>query len=141
MKPLPIVWTRLLKDGRTCVRCGGTEQQLERAMAQLDPALRALGFVPVLETRAIDEAAFRADPSQSNQVWIAGRPLEAWLGARVGASPCCSVCGDLPCRTVEDGGTTYETVPSELIVRAALLAAAQSMQGAPAGDCCSAGRC
>jgi type II secretory pathway component PulJ len=136
MKPLTIVWTRLLKDGRTCVRCGGTEQELERAMAQLEPALRPLGFVPVLETRAIDEAAFRADSSQSNQVWIAGRPLEAWLGARVGASPCCSVCGELPCRTVEAGGTTYETVPSELIVRAALLAASQPTQVTPASDCC-----
>ena len=54
---------------------------------------------------------------------FAGKPIEEWLGAGVGESPCCSVCGDRPCRTVEVGGSTYEAIPEDLIVRAAMLAA------------------
>ncbi|MGT2490314.1 DUF2703 domain-containing protein [Cupriavidus basilensis] len=41
----------------------------------------------------------------------------------VGSSPCCSVCGDSECRTVDVGGTSYEVVPEELMVKAGLIAA------------------
>ena len=71
----------------------------------------------------ISQASFQTDPSESNRVWIAGRPMEEWLGARVGSTPCCSVCGDSECRTVEVGGTTFEAVPEQLFIRAALVAA------------------
>ena len=124
MKTLPIVWQRLVSGGRTCERCGATEQQMLRALAKLEQALRPLGLEPVLETRELDPAAFRAAPSESNRIWIAGRPMEDWLGARVGSSPCCTVCGDAECRTVEVGGAVYETIPEDLLIRAALIAAA-----------------
>ena len=141
MKPLPITWKRLVKDGETCLRCGSTQQTVVGAIATLEAALRPLGIQPELETAAIDEAAFRADPSQSNRIWIAGKPMEEWLGARVGSSPCRSVCGDLPCRTVEVGGATYEAIPEALIVRAGMIAAAgmidRAAELAPSSACCT----
>jgi uncharacterized protein DUF2703 len=35
LKTLPIVWQRLVKEGSTCPRCGGTLREIERAMDQL----------------------------------------------------------------------------------------------------------
>jgi hypothetical protein len=123
MKALPMLWKRLVKEGATCPRCGSTQQNVVAAIEKLESALRPLGIEPVLETQAIDEAAFQAEPSESNRIWIAGKPLEEWLGARVGASKCCTVCGDLPCRTMEIGDSTHEVIPEDLIVRAAMMAA------------------
>jgi len=123
MKPLPMLWKRLVKEGETCPRCGSTQQNVIGAVKKLEAALRPLGIEPVLETLAIDESTFQADPSESNRIWIAGKPLEEWLGARVGASQCCTVCGDLPCRTMDIGGSTHEAIPEDLIVRAAMMAA------------------
>jgi hypothetical protein len=47
------------------------------------------------------------------------------LGASVGSSPCCSVCGDSPCRTLEVGASTFEVIPEELFLRAGLIASSQ----------------
>lgn len=123
MATLPILWQRLLKNGTTCDRCGGTQVELKKALAVFEPKLRPLGIEPVLELREIDEPTFAADPSASNRIWIAGVPLEAWLGAGVGSSRCCAACGDADCRTVTVGDATFETIPADLIVQAALRAA------------------
>ena len=126
MKSLPIVWQRLVSaKGETCDRCNATYQEVQRAVDKLIPALRPLGIELSLEIKEIDESAFKADPSESNRIWIAGRPLEDWLDASVGSSPCCSVCGTSPCRTVELENATFETIPETLIVKAALAAASQ----------------
>lgn len=142
MKILPILWQRLVTEGETCQRCGSTQQNVLGAMAKLAAALGPLVIQPTLETREIDDAAFRDDPSQSNRIWVAGQPLEHWLGATVGNSPCCSVCGDLPCRTVQVGDDTYETIPEALIVSAAMMAAAQmtapSRPAEVTSACCTA---
>jgi hypothetical protein len=139
MKPLKIVWQRLVdKKGRTCTRCGTTQEALERAVAKLKAALAPLGLEPVLESRDIGESMFKKDPSASNRIWIADRPLEDWLGARTGSSPCCSVCGDSECRTVEIGEDVFEAIPEAMIVKAALVAAAQTLSpaGEAAASCC-----
>jgi hypothetical protein len=129
MTELPIVWQRLVSDeGKTCDRCGATQTELNRAVKLLQTSLRPLDIDPVLETRAIDDATFRSDPSLSNRILIGGKPMEDWLNADVGASRCCSVCGDAECRTVELGDTTFETIPERLIVRAALIAAAELLE-------------
>jgi hypothetical protein len=83
-----------------------------------------LGIEPTLDERAIDERSFKTNPSESNRIWIAGRPLEEWLGAKVGSSRCCSVCGDSECRTVEVAGASFEAIPEKLFLKAGLLAAA-----------------
>jgi hypothetical protein len=125
MKTLPIVWKRLVSaEGKTCDRCDATHEEMQRAIGKLREALRPLGIEPTLETRVIDADSFRADPSESNRVWIAGKPMEEWLGASVGRSRCCAVCGESDCRTVEVGGTVFEAIPEKLFVRAVLAAAA-----------------
>lgn len=144
MKPLLITWKRLVKEGETCQRCGSTQRNVLGAITKLEAALRPLGIQPALEALAIDDEGFRADPTESNRIWIAGKPIEEWLGASVGKSPCCSVCGDLPCRTVEVGGNTYETIPEDLIVKAAMIAASGMIGSGPgpaASSACCATNC
>jgi hypothetical protein len=145
MKSLPIIWQRLVDTSeQTCDRCDATNEALQQAVAKLKEVLRPLGIEPTLEIRKIDLISFKADPSQSNRAWISGKPLEEWLGARVTSSPCCSVCGDSECRTLELGDDVYEAVPLELFLKAALLAASQLLDpGKPGGkseremECCS----
>jgi Domain of unknown function (DUF2703) len=135
VQTLPIRWQRLMKDGVTCTRCAGTEAEVRRATATLSAVLAPLGIEPVLDTDSIDEGAFAAGPLESNRIWVADRAVEDWLGGAVGSSPCCSVCGEAECRTLQIQGTTYETVPEAVIVRAGLVAAAQLLgrTGLPAG--------
>ena len=124
MTKLPIAWQRLVSaDGRTCQRCDATYQHLQSAVTKLREVLEPLGIEPVLELREIDERSFRAKPDESNRIWIAGKPVEDWLAASVGSSPCCSVCGDTPCRTVELEGAVFEDIPEAVILKAALIAA------------------
>ena len=142
MKQMPIVWKRLVKGGETCTRCGNTGRELESAVAKLAASLRPLGIEPVLETQEIDEEAFKVNPSESNRVWIAGKPIEKWLDANIGMSRCCSVCGDSDCRTLEVGGRTYETIPEEQFIKAGLMAGSQMMTLGSSRDkgatsCCS----
>jgi hypothetical protein len=125
MKTLPILWQRLVIQGKTCDRCSGTYQQMQGAIEKLKQSLHPLGIEPHLEIKELDEKSFKADPSESNRIWIAGRPMEYWLGAGVGSSGCCSVCGTSPCRTVEVDGTSFETIPETLFLRAALVASSQ----------------
>ena len=126
MKELTITWQRLIDStGSTCPRCAGTHQQVQQAVDRLRAALEPLGVRPVLETREIDPATFLQQPDQSNRIWVGGRPLEDWLGARSGSSQCCDVCGDAECRTLEIDGTSHEVVPEALLVRAGLSAASQ----------------
>lgn len=132
MKSLPIIWQRLVSSsGKTCDRCNATHQEMQRAVSKLKEALRPLGIEPTLEIREIDEKSFKANPSESNRIWIAGRPMEEWLGASVGRSRCCSVCGTSECRTVEVGGTTFEAIPEKLFLRAALVASSQLLDITP----------
>jgi hypothetical protein len=126
MKSLPIVWQRLVNsDGRTCDRCNATYQEMQQAVTKLKEALRPLGIEPGLEFRELDEKSFKANPSESNRIWIAGRPMEERLGASVGSSRCCSVCGESACRTVEVGGATFEVIPETLFLKADLVAASE----------------
>lgn len=134
MKSMPIVWKRLVKSGETCSRCGDTRGELEAAVVKLAAALSPLGIEPRLEMQQLDEATFKANPSESNRVWIAGKPVEEWLGARVGMSRCCSVCGDSDCRTLELGDRTFEVIPQDLFIKAGLIAASELISSTSAAD-------
>lgn len=126
LKPLPIIWQRLVSaNGRTCQRCDATHQQLRSAVAKLRDVLKPLHIEPILEVREIDERSFTNNPSESNRIWIAGKPVEEWLGASVGSSRCCSVCGEAPCRTMEVDGAVFEEIPEAVILKAALVAASE----------------
>ena len=132
MRSLPIVWQRLVAEGRTCDRCAGTQLEVERAVTVLERTLRPLNIQPELVTTTIDQESFEAKPGESNRIFIAGQPIEEWLQGRVGSSRCCSVCGESDCRTVEVGGTTFETIPERLIIKAALIAVAELLDDLPA---------
>jgi hypothetical protein len=139
-RTVAIVWERLVEGGETCPRCGTTGDEVNKAAEQLSVALGALGVAVTLEEKELTLAEFKADPSRSNRVWLNGRLLEDWLGGVTGASPCCDVCGDEECRTVDVAGTTYEAIPADLIVKAGLLAAAALPPAPPkntlTGPCC-----
>ena len=123
-KSLLIIWQRLVSsEGKTCDRCDATYKEMQRALGKLKEALRPLGIEPTLDVKEIDETAFKANPSESNRIWIAGKPIEEWLGARVGSSRCCSVCGEAPCRTMEVDRAIFEVIPEAVILKAALVAA------------------
>lgn len=129
MQKITITWQRLVEaDGQTCPRCGNTGENLALAVKSLQQALQPLGIEVVLESRTITPQAFQGDPLQSNRIWIAGTPLEEWLGADTGSSRCCSSCGDSECRTLSLDAQEYESIPVELVVKAGLLAAARLVQ-------------
>ena len=44
MKPLPILWQRLVSEGKTCDRCSATHQEMQRAMERLKQSLEPLGI-------------------------------------------------------------------------------------------------
>ena len=126
MKFLTIVWQRLIDEtGQTCNRCGTTYEEIQNAVELLKKALSALSIEVTFEQREIDRTAFANDPSQSNRIWISGRPLEEWLGAKVGQSPCGDICGDAECRTIEVNSKEYESIPADFIIKAGLIAASQ----------------
>ena len=137
MKVLTIRWQRLVDEkGRTCDRCGATETAVEDAIGGLSRSLKELGVDVALEKATLDPKTFSGDPLQSNRIWVGGRPIEEWLQASVGQSPCCSTCGDSDCRTLTVDGRTYEDIPAELIVKAGLLAGAQMLGEKPSDPCC-----
>ena len=141
MKTLRIKWTRLVDSrGRTCKRCGATEKQVEKAARGLRATLARFGVKVSLEKRKLSRKGFLRDTLKSNRVEINGRLLEKWVNARTGRTYCCDACGGAECRTVKIGKKVYETVPAELIVKAALAAAAQMLKGVRVGACCGSGK-
>jgi hypothetical protein len=136
MKILKIEWYRLVADGQTCPRCGATGIEVDKASHSLEQALGPLGIKVVLEKRELTTEAFQRNPSQSNRLLLNGRPLEEWLGLKVGQSPCCAPCGDAECRTLETGGQVYETIPADLIIQAGLRAASIIVNPQTGSPCC-----
>jgi hypothetical protein len=133
VQTLIIRWQRLVDaSDETCPRCATTGQAVHRAVAHLQRSLAPVGIEVRLETERIDEATFRKAPLESNRIWVGGRALEEWLGARTASSPCCDACAGADCRTVSVGTRTYEAIPATLIVRAGFLAAGEALRGDPA---------
>ncbi len=81
MKKLVVEWQRLLDEQmQTCPRCGSTEQEVEKAVQELNRLLSQSGVVASLVKKAIDLESFKKDVLQSNKILIAGKTLEEWLG-------------------------------------------------------------
>ena len=111
MRTIRIVWQRLLSlQGQTCDRCAATELALQQAVETLQQVLAPLQIQVELHRQAMTLEQFNQDPQASNRIWIADQPLEEWLGASTGTSPCCSVCGDG--RAVRWSVATKVTTPS-----------------------------
>ncbi len=142
MNILKIKWQRLVyDDDKTCERCGATGKEVHASIEKLRISLKPLGIEVVLEEEALSIDVCAKDISQSNRIWIAERPLEEWLGAKVGKSLCSTCCGELgenvECRTVEIGGKIYEAISADLILQAGLLAATEIVREEPtSAPCC-----
>jgi hypothetical protein len=136
-KIMRIEWQRLITDEKTCPRCGGTEEELDKAVATLKQSLAPLDIEVTLEKRAISIEEFKEAPLESNQILINSRPLEHYVGGTVGQSQCCDVCGPEDCRTINVDGQTYETIPSKIIIQAGLAAATQLLLAKNGKSCCS----
>ena len=124
------------EDGQTCPRCGSTESELEKAINTLKQSLAPLEIEVLIEKKVIDSATFAINFLESNRIWINNTPIEEWLEAKVGRSLCCEVCGDAECRTVEIGENIYETIPADLIIKAGLIAASNTMDIESKEPCC-----
>jgi len=127
-KILTIIWQRLISDGSTCPRCGATEDELSRALEQLRKALEALEIKVELHKNELSLTEFKKNPVKSNAIFFNGTPLEDLIGAQTGQSQCCDVCGDEECRTLELNGSTYETIPAEMILKAGLIAGVRMIE-------------
>jgi len=119
-KILNISWQRLIADGDTCPRCGSTENELDKAVVELKGKLDPMGIGLIVEKKEISLEEFKKDPSRSNSISFNGQLLEDLINAKTGQSKCCGVCGDKECRTVEIEDKLYETIPSDVIIRAGL---------------------
>ncbi len=131
-----IKWQRLVAKGETCPRCESTEQELNKAIDKLQQALSPLEIKVTLEKEEINISEFKQDPLQSNRILINDQPIENLLKGKVGQSPCCEVCGPTDCRTMEIDGQIYETIPSELIIQAGLMAANEILNTKRTNSCC-----
>ena len=136
-KSVKIKWKRLVSKGETCPRCGSTEQEIEKAVSTLKQSFAPLGIKVILEKGQISDTEFQKDPLKSNRIWINDRLLEDWIGGKVGQSPRCDVCGPHDCRTVEIQGQIYDTIPSEIIIKAGLSAASQIINQPTRESCCA----
>ncbi len=116
-----IRWQRLVTNGETCQRCSSTEKELNKALEILK-LLLPLGIRFEVEKVEINYEEFKKDPLKSNQIFINDRPIEEYLGAKVGKSGCCNVCELYECRTLEIDDEVYEAIPANLIVEAVIAA-------------------
>lgn len=134
-KSMNITWQRLVTDDETCPRCGSTEDELASAVESLKQALTPLGIQIVVNKKELSVDEFKNQPLESNRIWLNGQPLEDIVDAVVGQSPCCDVCGPSECRTVTVDGQVLETIPSNVIVKAGLMAASKLI-GSMDQSCC-----
>ena len=141
-RAITLRWQRLVDAaGQTCERCGDTQTELQQAARTLRRCLRPLNMNLVLKEAPIDPQTCARDVSESNRIFVDDRPLEDWLGGKVGMSLCGFCCQEMgenvQCRTVTVDDQTYEAIPATLIVRAGLLAAEAALaKQSPKGACC-----
>ncbi|MEN2975220.1 MAG: DUF2703 domain-containing protein [Candidatus Caldarchaeales archaeon] len=132
---LKIRWQRLVENQQTCQRCESTGVEVDKAASILQDILRPFGLKVVLEKVELSIEDFHKNPLDSNKIWINEQLVEDWLRGNVGRSPCCTVCSPYECRTIELNGKVYETVTSDLIVKAGMLAALNLLSRSCCGDC------
>jgi len=122
---LVVEWRHIGRDiENTCERCGETGKVVMDVVEQIRPILEEEGItVRFVETVLENEAI-----AESNSILFNGVPLEDLIkGIEVTSTPCTScacITGQdgAECRAVEYNGERYESIPPDLIARAALRA-------------------
>ena len=120
MRRLEIEWRHLDKAGSTCERCSGTGENVRSAYETLQKELLLQGWEVTLEETLLNENQI----PDSNMILFNGIPIERLLSDAKKSENCCASCGELlgvptQCRTIEQYGRTYETIPVSLILDAA----------------------
>lgn len=136
MKSLKVKWQRLIESGQTCPRCASTGDEVKKAVASLQNSLNPLGIEVNFIKKELSIDEFKEDPLKSNIIMINNQPLEYWLDAETGESECCDICGPNDCRTITVNGKTYEEIPSNLIIKGALVAASSLVADNKNKACC-----
>lgn len=131
---LLVKWVHLSVDGETCPRCRETGKEVAKAVKTLGLILSPLNIKVAFEEVEITSDEFAQNPLKSNEIWLNGRLLEGWLGAKTTQTPCCEVCGDEECRALEIDGQLREVVTADLIVKAGLIASSELLD---ARGCCT----
>jgi hypothetical protein len=141
VQSLSIEWQRMVdEDGNACCGSQSTRQALQDACARLTEALAADSIEVVFKETMFSPQECVDAPERANRILVAGLPVEHWLKAEAGTSPCQGFCkqalGDEgSCRTLIYQGQTYEVIPADLIVRAGLVATSHWGDGHPCEGC------
>ena len=122
---LVVEWRHIGRDiENTCERCGETGKAVMDVIEQIRPILEEEGItVRVVETVLENEAI-----AESNSILFNGVRLENLIeGMEITSTPCTSCAcitgqDNAECRAIEYDGKRYESIPPELIARAALKA-------------------
>lgn len=118
MNKIVIEWKHFDKNGATCDRCSKTGNNLKQIIKDLQKNYD----IEFTETKLTEDRM-----SESNQIIINGKLLENLIpNTKVGEN-FCSSCTDLTenssdchCRTINQGETVFEDIPTDLIKTAIL---------------------
>ncbi len=146
IKTLKIQWQRLVDEkGNTCQRCSFTEEEMGKAVDLLTQSLKPLKINVLVEKKVIHPEIFLKDTSQSNSIMIGEKPLHIWLNAKVGKTLCGTTCTkdvkNVKCRTLNIKKTVYEAIPTNLIVKAGLIAASELLTAENKEALCKSSSC
>lgn len=116
MTKVIIEWKHFDKNGSTCDRCSNTGKNLQEAIKDLQKEFD-------IEFKEIKLTEDRM--SESNQIIINGKLIEDLIPDTKVGQNFCSSCTDLTdnpsdchCRTINQGETVFEDIPTDLIKKA-----------------------
>ncbi len=122
---LVIEWRHIGRDlENTCERCSETGKAVRETVDRIRAALEDAGITVKFVENVLPHDAI----ADSNTILFNGVPLEDLIeGMEVTSTPCASCAcitgqDDVECRAIEYNGERYESIPPELIARAALKA-------------------
>lgn len=120
MNRLDIEWRHLDVKGNTCERCSETGETIRGAYETLLKELQPQGWEVTFKETLLTESEI----PESNMILINGIPMEELLPEAKKSENCCDSCCEILgaptlCRTIEQHGRTYETIPASLILEAA----------------------
>lgn len=124
-----IRWKRLVdaNTARTAPAHQAAEKELDAAFATLKASLQPMGVDVVVQKVALTHEQFVNDPTGSNRIWVNGVAIEMYLPeGRSGVQQ--DTQTSLPYRTVEFAGVSFRDVPQQMIVKAGLIAAGDSVK-------------
>ncbi len=122
MSNLSIKWKHFDKDGKTCVRCLSTGNNLADTIKKLRAEFEPKGIKIEFKETKLPENRM----SESNKILIDGVLLEKLIPNANASENNCSSCADLTgninchCRTIIQEEETFEEIPDKLIRQAIL---------------------